>query len=90
MSNTIFLVKFVEKEQYAIDFVSGKLYCNTLRTIKSLESDGRRGRADKNEGTVAWFQPGLGRLELVGMDVTDDLSGPVQLQKLWLDDLHVF
>ena len=48
------------------------------------------GRLDRNEGPVAWLQPGIGRLTLNGMDVTDDLAGPIQIQKEWLNHLNVF
>ena len=87
---TYFLVKFFDNEVYARDFVNGRVYANTLATFKALEGIDDSGRADRHEGTIAWLQPGHGRLEINGMDITDDLAGPTQLQKSWLDYLHVF
>ena len=85
-----FLVKFFDNEVYARDFVNGRIYANTLATFKVLEGIDDSGRADRHEGTIAWLQPGQGRLRINGMDITDDLAGPTQLQKNWLNHLHVF
>ena len=85
-----FLVKFFDNEVYARDFVNGRVYANTLATFKALEGIDDSGRADRHEGTIAWLQPGHGRLEISGMDITDDLAGPTQIQKSWLNHLHVF
>ena len=89
MSVIFFLVKFFDNEVHAGDFIRGRVYANTLATFKALEGIDD-GRADRHEGTIAWLQPGHGRLEINGMDITDDLAGPMQLQKSWLDHLHVF
>ena len=90
MSVIFFLVKFFDNDAYAEDFVKGRVYANTLKLFKTLEGSDDSGRADRHEGTVAWLQPGQGRLEINGMDITDDLAGPIQLQKNWLDHLHIF
>ena len=90
MSVIFCLVKFVDNKAYAQDFVEGRIYANTLRTFKELEGIDDSARADRHEGTIAWLQPGQGRLRINGMDLTDDLDGPLQLQKRWLDDLHIF
>ena len=90
MSTIIFLVKFFQEERYAADFVAGKIFCNTLRTFKQMKGVGSEGRADKNEGTTAWLQPGLVQAELNGMDISGDLAGPLQAQMDWLNDLYVF
>ena len=90
MSVIFFLVKFFDNEVHASDFVEGKVYANTLATFKALEGIDDSGRADRHEGTIAWLQPGQGRLEINGMDISDDLAGPMQLQKSWLDHLHLF
>ena len=90
MSVVFFLIKFFDNEDHGRDFVSGRIYANTLAKFKRLEGVDDSGRGDRNEGTIAWLQPGQGRLEINGMDITDDLAGPVQLQKNWLDHLHIF
>ena len=90
VSAIFFLVKFFDNEVYARDFVNGRIYANTLATFKALEGIDNSGRADRHEGTIAWLQPDQGRLEINGMDITGDLAGPTQLQKNWLDHLHVF
>ena len=41
------------------------------------------------EGTIAWLQPGQGRFELNGIDLTPDLAEPLQIQRSWLDYLHL-
>ena len=90
MSVIFFLIKFFENADHATDFVNGKIFANTLATFKRLEGSDDSGRADRHEGTIAWLQPGQGRLEINGMDITDDLAGPMQLQKNWLNHLHIF
>ncbi len=90
MSVILFLAKFFDNEIHAKEFVRGRVYANTLAAFKVLEGTDDSGRADRHEGTVAWLQPGCGRLDINGMDITDDLAGPMQLQKSWLDHLHVF
>ena len=84
------LVKFFERPTYAADFVSGKLFCNTVGSFKAREDPGNSGRVDRNEGTIAWLQPGQGRFELNGIDLTPDLAEPLQIQRSWLDYLHLF
>ena len=83
MSVIFFLIKLFENGDHATDFVNGKIYANTLATFKRLEGSDDSGRADRQEGTIAWLQPSLGRLEINGTDITEDLAGPVQLQKNW-------
>ena len=90
MSVVFFLIKFFDDKAYAQDFVEGRIYANTLRRFKALEGTDDSGRGDRHEGTIAWLQPGQGRAEINGMDITDDLAGPMQLQKSWLDNLHIF
>ena len=88
---TIFLlVKFFEKPTYAADFVSGRMFCNTVASFKKHEALEDSGRLDRNEGTIAWLQPGLGRLEINGIDLTPGLAEPLQMQRSWLDYLHLF
>lgn len=90
MSVVFFLVKFFDNEDHVKDFLNGRIYANTLGKFKRLEGTDDSGRGDRHEGTTAWLQPGQARLEINGMNITDDLAGPVQLQKNWLNHLHIF
>lgn len=90
MSTVFFLVKFFSNPNYATDFVRGKIFANTLSTFKTIECSDDTGRADRHEGTVTWLQPGQARLQLNGMDMSNNLAGPLQVQKDWLNHLHVF
>ena len=90
MGTIIFFVKFYENSLWAEDFTHGKLFCRTVREIKELEDNSNSGRADKNEGTIAWLQPDQGYLEINGRDLTADLAGATQIKRNWLDDVHLF
>ena len=88
---TVFLfVKFFDNPSYADDFVHGRIFANRLSRFKKPEDSNEFGRMDKHEGTTAWLQPGEGRLILNGMDMSDDLAGPVQIQMNWLNHLNIF
>ncbi len=88
---TVFLfVKFFDNPSYADDFVHGRIFTNRLSRFKKPEDSNEFGRMDKHEGTTAWLQPGEGRLILNGMDMSDDLAGPVQIQMNWLNHLNIF
>ena len=90
MKTIFFFVKFFKNEQYAKDFIGGKVFANRLSYFKRIEGNEDFNRTDKHEGVIGWFQPGRGRFEINGMDITGDLAGPVEMQRKWLDDLNVF
>ena len=90
MSTTFLLVKFFKNEEYATEFVNGNVFCNTLGTFKKIEAADDCGRADRDEGTTAWLQPGQVDLVLNDVDISGDLAGPSQVQMHWLDDVHLF
>ena len=90
MTTIFFFVKFFECSRHASEFINGKIYCNTVKWFKKIEGDDISGRADRNEGTVGWFQPELGSLTINGMDITNDLAGPIQFQRRWLDYLNLY
>ena len=90
IKTTFFLVKFFGKANHADDFVRGQIFANRLSEFKQAEDSDESGRMDRHEGTIAWLQPGTGRLTLNGMDMSDDLVGPIQIQKNWLNHLNVF
>lgn len=90
MNTIFFLIKFFNKPAHADAFVHGHVYANRLFKFKKAEHADASGRMDRHEGTVAWLQPGKTRLTINGMDVSEDLDGPVQVQKNWLNHLNVF
>ena len=90
MKTVFFLVKFSDNPNHADDFVHGRIHAKRLSWFKKAEDSDESGRMDQHEGTIGWMQPGKGRLTLNGMDISDDLAGPVQIQKDWLNHLNVF
>ena len=90
MKTVLFFVKFFKNPHHADDFVHGRIFANRLSRFKKAEDSNESGRMDRHEGTIGWMQPGKCRLTLNGMDVSDDLAGPVQIQKNWLNHLNVF
>lgn len=90
MSTIFLLVKFFDNQNYANDFVQGKVYVNRLSRFKETEASEVSGRIDRHEGATAWLQPGNGRLDLNGMDLSNDLVGPLTIQMNWLNHLHIF
>lgn len=90
MSRTIFFfVKVFDKEEYAEDFIKGKLFSNRLSFFRKYEENESANRGDKHEGVVGWHQPDQIRLEINGRIITD-LAGPVMTQMNWHDHLNVF
>ena len=90
MKTVLFLVKFFDNPNHADDFVHGRIFANRLSWFKEAEDSDEAGRMDRHEGTTGWMQPGKGRLTLNGIDISDDLAGPVQIQMDWLNHLNVF
>ena len=84
-----FAAKFLEKESHATDFLDGKLYANKLGYFKRLEERHEANRGDIHEGTIAWGQPGQIRVEINGLDMSEDLAEPVSLSSHRLDELNV-
>ena len=61
-------IKFFEKIEYAQDFLSGKLYCNTPKYYQELENETSiRGQGDKNEGTLK-FDHVIGPISMTNND----------------------
>ena len=90
MAWNFFLVKFFEKEQYATDFIRGRLYCNRVSWFKSLEAEENSGRADNSEGVVGLFSPEDTSVIIDGQNLSKDLAAPGQIQDRSLDDYHLF
>ena len=91
MSTIFFFIKFFDNPKYAADFIGGKFFCNTLSAFKDLEGRDTSGRADRNEGTTAWLQPDQSVLEINDFKFPPaDFAGPIQIQKNWLNHIHLF
>ena len=85
-----FLVKFYDNQKHADDFVHGRIFAHSLSWFKKGEDSDESGRKDRYEGTISWMQPGKCRVVINGMDISDDLAGPVHAQRHWLNHLNVF
>ena len=57
-------VKIFEKEQYANEFIFGKLFMNTLRYFKEYRDTTGELRGDPYEGIAAWYQPNKINLQI--------------------------
>ena len=90
MKTVFFLVKFFDNQNHADDFVHGRIFANRLSRFKKVEDSDESGRMDRHEGTISWMQPGKCRVVINGMDISDDLAGPVHAQRHWLNHLNVF
>ena len=91
MKRIIFLlVKFFDASDHAEKFVRGQIFARRLSAFKKDEDGDESGRMDRHEGTTGWLQPENIRLTINGMDLSDDLAGPLQIQAGWLNDLNVF
>lgn len=90
MAKILFLVKFYESRVHADEFVGGRVFANRLSKHKQGPRDDVSGRIDPDEGTFLWAQPGRGQLIVNGMDMSGDLVAPIQMQKDWVNHLHVF
>ena len=89
MNTTFSLVKFCKKRTYANDFVNGKIRVSKLSTFKDSQTNDDSGRIDTHEGTTSWLQPGIGQLVINDMNMTNDLAGPIQIQKNRLNNFHI-
>ena len=90
MAWNFFLVKFFETEQYATDFISGRLYCNRVSWFKKLEGGENPGRADTSEGTVGLLSAEDTSVIIDGHDLSKNLAAPLQVQDRSLDHYHLF
>ena len=87
---TIFsFVKYLTKQAYANAFVNGKVRASRLGNFKDSQYNDASGRIDTHEGTTSWLQPGIGQLVIDDMNMTNDLAGPIQIQKNWLNNFHI-
>jgi len=73
-----FLCKFFGNESHATDFMKGRFYANKLSYFQKLEEPDPT-RHDPHEGVIWWQQPGRVKVEIDGIDISNDLAGPVSL-----------
>lgn len=85
-----FLVKFFEKKKHAEAFIAGSVHAKKLSYFQEGKDQESFNRSDKHEGVFGWLQPGQGRLVINGMDMTEDLAGPIEMRRTWLGDRYVF
>ena len=93
----LFLAKFFENEEYAGDFLQGKLFLNSLRYFKKIE--GEDGRGDQNEGAIVYPLDGsiftlrfeneeTGEVSEVTI-TKDDLAAPIITRPYWYDHINL-
>ena len=94
-----FLAKFFHEEEYANDFVRGRLFANRLAYFKQIEGDD--GRGDEYEGAIMSGSDDL-TVTLTPKDAEtgeelssvtirgDDLAAPIIMQPRWFDHISVF
>ena len=92
-----FLAKCFEKKKYADDFLQGKLFLNSLRYFKDIES--KDGRGDENEGAIV--DPLVDSIlkltatneetgEVSDVMITkDDLAAPIVMRPYWYDHINL-
>jgi hypothetical protein len=95
MSTIWYLVKFCSDEEYADQFINGKMYLNKLSYFKRLEQ-ADDGRPDEHEAIAFWWQPDdlVMNLAIPGIGATQitrkDLAAPVSMSYDRYDELYVF
>ena len=85
-----FFVKFFEQQSHADDFVAGRVFCNRLSKFKDSSNLKESGRHDIHEGLFALLQPSRGCIVINGMDMSNDVVGPIQIQKNWANHFLLF
>ena len=95
MKHIWLILRFFSEEQYADDFLNGKLYMNRLSYFQKQEEECTDGRADSTEAIKMWFQPhdislslnipGIGSAKIGPAD----LAGPMSFTSGTASYLHV-
>ncbi len=84
-------VKIFEQEQYANDFISGKLFMNTLRYFKEYRDAAGELRGDPFEGLAAWYQPSKIKLQIGDHTVqSSDIAHPIAIHDQELLNKNAF
>lgn len=92
MSTIYAFVKLFENKDFALAFVSGKLFMNTIRSFKEYKDEAGELRGDEYEGVVALYQPEkLGEIKFGEHTIpASDLAAPIVIQGSHLLDHNVF
>lgn len=85
-----FLVKFFTKRQYAESFVNGNLHAKRLKFYRTLEDKSDSHRPDEYEGVAEWMQPGRVQVEIEGIDISNDLAEPLQVNYCYHDLINIY
>lgn len=76
-----FFIKFVERIEYAEEFVQGSLYLSPLWRFRGKAADLDPDRSDRFEGASAWLQPREVTLSVAGHQVCQrDIVAPIVIQ----------
>lgn len=75
-------LKIFEKEDYAREFVAGKLFLNTLGYFRGIDN-AEDGRGDPYEALIGWHQAAqIGTIEIAGRSIRgEELAGPLVIQE---------
>ncbi len=91
-----YFIKFFEHEDWADQFLAGRLYLNTLGYFKGLESTATAERGDPTEAVSLWLQPQdvvmtlkVPALKLETVITAKDLARPVQVSSTYHEQLHL-
>jgi hypothetical protein len=92
-----YFIKFFAEESYAEQFMTGRLYLNSLGYFKKVENEGNAGRMDSTEAVAMWWQPDDIVMKLnvpkMGLDIQltkEDLAAPVATSFNYHNYLHIF
>ena len=87
-THIFFLCKFFDNPDYASDFMNGQLYANRLSYFQNPQEPDQARRRDQHEGTVAWGQPDIIKIEINGHDISHDLAAPASLSSNRLSEFN--
>lgn len=87
---SIFLVKFVARECYALDLLDGKIFANRLSWFRRMEQSDGSGRGDRHEGAVGWHQPDIASLTTSPLDMSPYIDQPIATHLGRIDNLNLF
>ena len=92
MSTIFSLVKLFCNKDHAKDFVSGKLFMNTIRSFKEYTDESGELRGDEYEGVVALYQPKmLGEIKIGDICIpASELAAPIVMHGNQLLNHNVF
>ncbi len=85
------LLKLVDKESYAHDFVKGNIRFSTLRSFKEYSDVNGEMRGDPCEGIISWLQPDNIQVTIGGVSVpSTDLASAAYIHANALLDSRCF